>query len=513
MQGRNRHPTRGTTRAAPHRPPRHLSAPLPSAHPVAIGVALAAALSSWPFALGGQQTTDDPLAEPIRAEEGLVVVDVVDFAAIPDHANGPARVMVLFDEPGTERLFVNDMWGPIYSVSYDGTRVTLYVDIDAPGWGVGVEAGGRERGFQSLAFHPDFGRGGTPGYGKFYTWSDVADNETPADFLPGGGGNTHHTVLHEWSAVDARSATYDGGPPRELARFEQPYGNHNAGLIAFRPGLSPGDAEYGLLYLASADGGSGGDPLNLAQDLAKGFGKIFRIDPLGSNSANGRYGIPADNPFVGDPDALDEIWAYGMRNPQRFGWDPENGNMFAAEIGQNIVEWVSLVPRGGNLGWNEWEGSFRFLNRSEVSLDDPRSDPGVSYAVVEYSRNDPLMGGRVAATGIHVIRHDRFPGLENRVLFGDFPSGEILHFDADDLPQGGTEGIRRVLLRAPMGSAGGGQGQVHTFLELIQQKNRQQGREPAARADLRFGTGPDDRLFLLNKHDGMIREVVRRGGG
>jgi hypothetical protein len=447
-----------------------------------------------------QQTTNDPFSQPIETEQGLVIVDVAEFASIPDHANGPARMMVLWDEPSTGRMFVNDMWGPIYTVSYDGAEVVQYVDIDDPRWGVGVEAGGRERGFQSMALHPEFGVAGAPGYGRFYTWSDVQDNTPAADFRPDGGDNTHHTVLHEWRARDASRATYDGDPPRELMRLEQPFGNHNAGLIAFHPYVEPGDPDYGLLYVASADGGSGGDPLNLAQNLQMGFGKIFRIDPLGSTSANGQYGIPSDNPFVGDPDALDEIWAYGMRNPQRFGWDPANGNMFIAEIGQNIVEWVSLVPRGGNMGWNDWEGSYRFISRAEVSLDSPRSDPEVSYPVVEYGRNDPLMGDRVAATGIHVFRTDHIPQLQDRVLFGDFVIGEILHFDADDLPQGGTEGIRRVLLRYD--------GEVRTFLELIQEKNREQGRDPAARTDLRFGTGPDHRFFLLNKHDGTIREVL-----
>lgn len=447
-----------------------------------------------------QQTTDDPLPTPIEREAGLVVVDVVEFARIPDHPNGPARMMLLVDEPGTERMFVNDMRGPIWWVSYDGSRVVKYVDIDEPRWGVGVEAGGRERGFQSFAFHPEFGVPGAPGAGKFYTWSDVRDTDTPADFRPGGGGNTHHTVLHEWRAADPTAETYHGDPPRELIRLEQPFGNHNAGLIAFHPFAEPGEAEYGLLYIGSADGGSGGDPLNLAQDLGRAFGKILRIDPLGSDSRNGRYGIPPDNPFVDDPAALDEIYAYGMRNPQRFGWDPANGNLFVAEIGQNIVEWVSRVTPGANMGWNDWEGSFRFISRSEVSLEGPRSDPGVNYPVVEYSRRDPLMGDRVAATGIHVFRAGRFPGLQGRVLFGDFPSGEILHFDADDLPEGGTGGIRRVLLRH--------EGRVSTFLEVIQAKNREQGAEPATRADLRFGTGPDHRFFLLNKHDGWVREVV-----
>jgi hypothetical protein len=466
---------------------------------VAVGL-VAAAL---PAALGAQQTTNAPLPDPIETVEGLVVVDVATFATIPDHANGPARMMLMVDEPGTGRLFVNDMWGPIWSVSHDGAQVVQYVDIDDPRWGVGVEAGGRERGFQSFAFHPEFGIPGAPGAGRFYTWSDVRDNESPADFRPGGGSNTHHTVLHEWRAADPSAAIYDGGPPRELFRLEQPFGNHNAGHLAFRPGAAPGDAEYGVLYIGSADGGSGGDPLDLAQDLGKAFGKILRIDPLGTNASNGQYGIPADNPFVGDADALDEIYAYGLRNPQRFGWDPQNGNLFVAEIGQNIVEWVSLVTPGANMGWNDWEGSFRFLNRQEVSLEAPRSDPGVNYAVVEYARTDPLMGGRVAATGIHVFRDDRVPQLRGRVLFGDFPSGELLHFDADDLPRGGTQGIRRMLLRHG--------GEVHTFLELIQARNRERGEEPASRTDLRLGTGPDGRVFLLNKHDGTIRELVPAG--
>lgn len=451
---------------------------------------------------GAAQTPGNPLPQPIDTERGLVVVDVVEFASLPDHPDGPARMMLLVDEPGTRRLFVNDMWGPLYTVDYDGGQVGEYLDLSDPVWEVGVEASGRERGFQSFAMHPDFGRPGAPGYGRFYTWSDTPRNTPTADFTPGGGTNTHHTVLLEWRAEDPSAARYDGGPPRELMRFEQPFGNHNAGHLAFNPRSSPGDPDHGMLYVGVADGGSGGDPLDLAQDMGSAFGKILRIDPLGSGGRNGEYGIPSDNPHVGEPGVLGEIWASGMRNPQRFAWDPANGNLFMADIGQNLVEKVSLVPRGGNLGWNDWEGSFGFIDRSAVRLENPRSDPAVTYPVVEYGRTDPLMGARVAVTGVHVVR-DGVPALRGRVLFADSPSGEILHFDADDLPEGGTGGIARVLLRSG--------GEAHTFLELIQAKNRTQGREPAERADVRFGTGPDGRFFLLNKHDGTIREVVAGG--
>lgn len=448
-----------------------------------------------------QQTTNNPFPEPIETEEGLVIVDVAEFADLPDYEGQPARMMLLVDEPGTSRLFVNDMYGAVYSISYDGEEVVEYININDERWGVHVEYGGRERGFQSFAFHPDFGREGAPGYGRFYTYSDVVSGEEPVDFHPGGGNMTHHTVLHEWVAGNPAAEQYDGAAPRALMRFQQPFGNHNAGHIAFYPLAEPGDDEYGLLYIGSADGGSGGDPLNLSLNLDSAFGKMLRIDPLGSNSRNGQYGIPEDNPFVGREGALDEIYAYGMRNPQRFGWDPANGNLFMADIGQNIVEKVSLVPKGGNLGWNNWEGSFRFLSRAEVVEDNPRSDPGVVYPVVEYGRYDTLMDARVAVTGVHVYRAGPLNQLVDKVLFGDMVNGEIFYFDADNLPEGGAGGIRRILLRDESG-------QAKTFLEVIQEKNEARGREPASRTDLRFGTGPDYQFFLLNKQDGTIRKVV-----
>ncbi|MGH7444876.1 MAG: PQQ-dependent sugar dehydrogenase, partial [Longimicrobiales bacterium] len=311
----------------------------------------------------------------------------------------------------------------------------------------------------------------------------------------------HHTVLLEWTAGDPTAATYDGGPPRELMRFEQPFANHNAGHLAFRP-VAAGQPDYGLLYVGVADGGSGGDPLDLAQNRRSAFGKVLRIDPLGSNSANGEYGIPADNPFVGDGAAstLGEIYALGVRNPQRFGWDPANGNMFLADIGQNAVEEVSLVTPGANLGWNVWEGSFRFVSREGVAATNPRSDASVTYPVVEYAHFDPLIQARAAVTGIIVHRASGIPQLDGRVLFGDFPSGEIFWFDADDPPEGGNQGFRRVLLRNG--------GEPMTLLELIRAKNAEQGDVPAERADLRFGEGSDGRVFLLNKHDGTIRLMV-----
>jgi hypothetical protein len=397
-------------------------------------------------------------------------------------------------------MFVNDMRGPLYAVSYDGATVRQYVDINAPQWGISVQSTGRERGFQSFAIHPQFAQAGTPGSGKFYTWTDSGNTAPAPDFQPGGGNNTHDTVLFEWTAKNAAAAAYDGGAPRELLRLEQPFPNHNGGHISFHPFARSGSPEFGLLYVGTADGGSGGDPLNLAQNLASPFGKILRIDPLGTNSANKRYGIPKQNPFAGRQGVLGEIYVYGVRNPQRFGWDPRNNNLFVADIGQDIVEELSPAPAGANLGWNKWEGSFGFISRQEVDLKKRRSDPSLTYPVAEYAQRDPLLQTQVAITGVHVYRSDAIPQLTNLLLFGDFPSGEIFYVSADKLPAGGQDAIRRVLLDDA--------GASKTFLEVIRDKNMKQGKTPATRADLRFGTGPNGQVFLLNKHDGTIRVLI-----
>jgi hypothetical protein len=446
----------------------------------------------------GIAQSTNPYVTGIRPDDA-VRVDYREFATLPDIDGVPARMMLLVQEPGTRNLFVNDMRGPLYRVSADGGSVTLYVNIDDPKWSRDVQSQGRERGFQSFALHPQFNERGTPGYGKLYTWSDVTDKEPAPDFTPTGDGDSHDTVLLEWTAKNPSAAEYDGEAPRELLRFQQPFSNHNGGLIAFNPLAQPGQPDFGKLYVGNADGGSGGDPMNMSQNMGSLFGKILRIDPLGTNSRNGKYGIPADNPFANTTGALGEIYALGVRNPQRFGWDPSNGRMYVADIGQNTIEELSPVPRGGNLGWNVWEASFRF-GRGGVDTTGKRSDGAMTYPIAEYDHTDSILSNRAAVTGVTVYRNGPITQLRNRILFGDNPSGEVLHVSADDAQAAGQDHIRRVLFND--------KGDVKTYLQLIREKNAQQGKNAASRADLRFGTGPDDQVFLLNKADGVIRLLV-----
>ncbi len=349
-----------------------------------------------------------------------------------------------------------------------------------------------------IPFHPQFGESGTPGYGRFYTYVDSFNTDPEPDYVSGGERRSHDLILLEWTAADATAATYDGGAPRELFRAAQPFPNHNGGQIAFNPLSSAGDEDFGLLYVGLADGGSGGDPLTVGQNLQNYFGKILRIDPLGSDGPNGEYGIPASNPFVSSGTALGEIYAYGVRNPQRVAWDSANGRLLLADIGQNQVEEVTEVPAGGNLGWNVWEGSYRYVDR-QVDLNNPRSNDSMVWPIAEYDHADPLLVRQVAVSGLSVYRDDTIPALQNKIVFGDNPSGELFYVDAD-IENGGAEAIRRILLKTPDGNK--------TLLEVVQAQNAVNGDDAASRVDMRFGAGPNGEIFLLNKHDGVVRMLA-----
>jgi len=140
------------------------------------------------------------------------------------------------------------------------------------------------------------------------------------------------------------------------------------------------------------------------------------------------------------------------------------------------------------------------VGRQEIGLDNQRGDPKLVYPVVEYDHKDPLLLMQVAITMGPVYRGTEMRQLANLMLFGDNPSGEIFYVNADRLPNGGASAIRRVLFND--------KGEAKTLLQLIKEKNAAQGREIAARADLRFGTGANGRIFILNKRDGVIRVLV-----
>ena len=191
-----------------------------------------------------------------------------------------------------------------------------------------------------------------------------------------------------------------------------------------------------------------------------------------------------------------------MRNPQRLFWDSKNGNMFMSDIGQNIVEEISPVTAGANLGWNVWEGSYRYVSRDGVSPETPRSDPegDVSDRRVRPARSAAAVAAPRPSAGWSIAQNAITQLAEPADLRRQPERRDLLRERRQPAAKGGQDAIRRVLFND--------NGEAKTLLQVIQEKNTAQGKTPATRADLRFGDGPDGQVFLLNKRDGTIRLLV-----
>lgn len=227
-----------------------------------------------------------------------------------------------------------------YLVVEQAGNIVLVRPVHAPGGGRSWEkssfaalrvAGGRffedERGLLGLAFHPRFKENG-----KYYV-----------NYIEPANGST---FIQERQA-DASRLKDAGKPGRLVLEIAQPYPNHNGGTIGFGPD--------GFLYVGTGDGGSGGDPENRAQNPRALLGKMLRIDVNHRDPEKG-YAVPPDNPFVNRHKYRPEIWALGLRNPWKWTFQPETGALWVGDVGQNRREEISIVSRGGNLGWRQWEG-------------------------------------------------------------------------------------------------------------------------------------------------------------
>lgn len=252
-----------------------------------------------------------------------------------------------------------------------------------------------ELGLLGLAYHPQF-----TANGLFYV------NYNPEE-------GSLRTVISEWKTDPKALATTEAQETRTLLEIQQPYPNHDGGGLAFGPD--------GMLYIGMGDGGAGGDPLGHGQKLETLLGAMLRID-VNRRDEGRQYGIPKDNPFVARSDARPEIWAYGLRNPWRFTFTP-SGALIAADVGQNSWEEVSIVPKGGNMGWAAYEGSHCFKQ-------DARCGKGQFVPpIFEYGRDK---GGSI--TGGFVYLGAAIPELKGKYVFADYLSGRMWAIDVPDKP-------------------------------------------------------------------------------
>ncbi len=295
---------------------------------------------------------------------------------------------------GSGRLFVVEQAGVIKVVPNDSAIMSAATFLDIRSRVLHTQ--GSELGLLGLAFHPSFSDSGT-------------------FFVNYTAPNPRRTVIARFkvSAANPDSAV----PSSELIILEitQPYDNHNAGQLAFGPD--------GYLYIATGDGGAGGDPLNVAQDRTSLLGKMLRIDI--SNPYGGKaYGIPPDNPYVGNQNGFrEEIYAYGLRNPWRFSFDTTTQRLWCGDVGQSAREEIDIIEKGKNYGWRIMEGSICHIPSSGCDTS------GLTLPVWDYGRS---VGGSI--TGGIVYRGSLIPELVGKYVFGDFSSGYLAALTVDGIP-------------------------------------------------------------------------------
>jgi glucose/arabinose dehydrogenase len=380
------------------------------------------------------QAQQNVLPSILPGNISITLQTVATGLAAPDYA---------ISAPGDpSRLFVVEQKGQVLVVQNGSLLATPALDISSV-ISLGATAGvhsfnpanaNDERGLLGLAFHPGFSTLSSPGYQTIYTFNSqpVAGGATfPA---PNGATQNYKTVVNEFKMSAGNPNAIDPLTRREVISFGKNANNHNGGTIAFGPD--------GYLYLGLGDGGNANDvgashiePGGNAQNLSTPLGKMLRLDPLspaltsGSPnpiSGNGQYRIPTTNPFQG-VGQVPEIYAYGFRNPYRFSFDRLNGQLIAADVGQNVVEEIDRVILGGNYGWGIKEGDFLFNrvtgpggNAGTVGARSPGNPGGLidpitgTLGTLEYDHGDGI-----SITGGFVYRGSAVPQLYGKYVFGD----------------------------------------------------------------------------------------------
>ena len=243
-----------------------------------------------------------------------------------------------------------------------------------------------EEGLLGIAFHPQVNENRL-----FYAYHTLQ--------------NPKRTVLVEHKFSDLKTFSLDENHMREILSIPQPYWNHNSGIPCFGPD--------GHLYLSTGDGGNANDPHDHSQNTFSLLGKVLRID-VDSRSGALPYGIPSDNPFVGQPGYREEIWAYGLRNPWRLHWDFDHQRLFCADVGQHLWEEVNLIEKGGNYGWNLREGSHPFPGNPDSNKTFDSIAPIFEYG---HDHGTSISGGCIYLGA-------KEPSLKDKYLFGDWGTGK-----------------------------------------------------------------------------------------
>lgn len=441
-----------------------------------------------PSAGDNDATLGMDIADPIPtklAKSGLRLhLDDVLTAPATAKAAPLARINKMQVLPGQpNRIFIEDLRGRLYELVADTLRTVMDMANERPGF---IHQPGLATGFGSFAFHPDFYRNGL-----FYTTHTEKAGAAPADFAYADSIKvTLQWVVTEWKITDPRSAVFSG-KGRELFRVNMVSPIHGVQEVAFNPLARPGSPDYGLLYIGVGDGGATENGYAfLCRDKSHVWGSVMRIDPRGSNSRNGHYGIPAINPYAKDksPTTTKEIFCRGFRNPNRITWTP-GGKLLITDIGQAQMEELNLGMAGADYGWPMREGTFLMNPKGNMGkvYALPRNDAAAHYVypVAQYDHDEGN-----AISGGFVYTGAAIPQLQGKYIFGDVVNGRVFYVDANGL----TVGRQAVIHELELERAG----QLTTFRDLC---------GGARKTDLRIGEGLNGALFLYTKTDGRMYKV------
>ena len=437
-----------------------------------------------PIAKGDSNKLSNPIPDSIKLSNLLVNLELVtQIPASSDAGNLPlARITKLDFEQHSGNTFVLDLRGKLYKLQ--NNTATVYMDMAALKSKF-IHEPRVATGFGSFAFHPDFIKNGL-----LYTSHSEAVGSGRADFSYADSIKvTLQWVITEWKTTNPGTATFSG-TGRELFRVNMVTGMHGIQEIAFNPLAKTGDKDYGLLYICIGDGASveEGYP-SLAHSKEKVWGTVLRIDPSGSNSANGKYGIPQTNPFAKNQDKkiLGEIYAYGFRNPHRISWS-KSGNILVCNIGQGNIESINLVRPGQDYGWPIREGNFSLNPFGDLNklYPLPANDSiyKITYPVAAYDHDEGIaIGGGLEYWGTTV------PALKGKYLFGDIVSGRLFYINMADIKQGKQATIKEWKITI--------NDSVNTLLKVC----------GSDRVDLHFGRDSQGELYILTKADGKVYQL------
>jgi len=558
-----------------------------------LACSLAAALVWAQYPPGAQITKDGTavlLQDYASAPLSSAMKDA--YPAPIDYQEELARVNTLHSEPSrsprsASRFFVNDANGILYILDKNTKKFTPYIDFGRAFPQFTTDTG-YEGGIVFVAFDPGYAKNG-----KFYTVHterlDKGTAATPTNaYLPGWktdgytvtepvkpptGSIVGESVLIEWTDTNVNNTTFEG-TAREILRVQFNHNMHQIDDLLFDPLAKPGSVDYGNLYIAVGDGASGETPgvtHATPQRLDALQGKILRITPdinLRPNdrlSANGRYRIPSTgsdpNPFVSVAQARAEIFAYGLRNPQRMSWDSVTNTLIANDIGFHDWEEVNVITKGGNYGWAEREGNEQvfvaeggktgsqmnpvvaFPEKDRLTVGGLSEPVTPLYPSAVYSHRD----GDSIGSGF-VYRGKLMPQLRGKYIFDERTTGRIFYSDLVEMLA--TKGVRnnlaamhelQIMYKSPYDKSGAGPTKRRLY-DILAESFAHKGGQPkqsavlpgasgtvggwrgetyreglpdpygvkygGGRADIHLAMGGDGELYVLSKSDGMIRKFV-----